>query len=271
MSRRTAVVLAGAALSITPLLFNAPAHAVSVVGNSSFGSAATGSGFNGGTLGAGSSFSIDVTGFFSGLGTEPFNSTKFGVGIVKAPGSQVSFSKIGAKVKGIAGGTPFDGNIAIWGGPGTSVVNNAFVTIGTGPDSAFPGAPAFYLAADQNLDPDPLNPKAYREISFTLDSLLPSGFGSGKATPFIIGLTQVDKFEIIGTLDSVTGPDTIISFGVGPAGTPVAGQTFGAYFSASASPVPGPLPILGAGVAFGWSRTLRRRIQDAKQREATAV
>jgi hypothetical protein len=145
MSRRTAVVLAGAALSITPLLFNAPAHAVSVVGNSSFGSAATGSGVNGGTLLPGSSFSIDVTGFFSGLGTPSFDSTKFGVGIVKAPGGHVTFSKVAAKVKGIAtGGNPFDGNIGFWGGPGTTVVNTSEVTIGTGPDAAFPGAPAFY-------------------------------------------------------------------------------------------------------------------------------
>ena len=29
----------------------------------------------------------------------------------------------------------------------------------------------------------------------------------------------------------------------------------------AASPVPGPLPILGVGAAFGWSRKIRRRIK----------
>ena len=193
------------------------------------------------------------------------------MGIVKGPGAHVTFSKVAAKVKGLAfGGTSFDGNIAIWGGPGTTATNDAGVTIGTGPDNPFPGPPLSYTPANQDTNPFGLN--AYREISFTLASLLPSGFGSGKASPNAITLTQVDKFEIIGTLDDVSGHEAIISFGVGPSGTPVAGQTFGAFFTArGASPVPGPLPILGAGVAFGWSRTLRRRIKDAKQREATAV
>ena len=31
-----------------------------------------------------------------------------------------------------------------------------------------------------------------------------------------------------------------------------------------ANPVPGPLPLLGAGAAFGWSRRLRRRIQPVR-------
>jgi len=34
----------------------------------------------------------------------------------------------------------------------------------------------------------------------------------------------------------------------------------GAASCAPAAPVPGPLPLLGAGAAFGWSRRLRRRI-----------
>ena len=29
------------------------------------------------------------------------------------------------------------------------------------------------------------------------------------------------------------------------------------------TPVPGPLPLFGAAAAFGWSRTLRRRIRSA--------
>lgn len=32
-------------------------------------------------------------------------------------------------------------------------------------------------------------------------------------------------------------------------------------FQVTTNPVPGPLPVLGAGAAFGFSRRLRRRIQ----------
>ena len=31
-----------------------------------------------------------------------------------------------------------------------------------------------------------------------------------------------------------------------------------------ANPVPSPLPLMGAGAAFGWSRRLRRRIQQVR-------
>ncbi len=34
------------------------------------------------------------------------------------------------------------------------------------------------------------------------------------------------------------------------------------------NPVPGPLPIVGIGAAFGWSRQLRRRVAQANPRKA---
>ena len=43
---------------------------------------------------------------------------------------------------------------------------------------------------------------------------------------------------------------------------------FGAIFEfdpgADSAPAPGPLPLMGAGAAFGWSRRLRRRIQPVR-------
>ncbi len=36
-----------------------------------------------------------------------------------------------------------------------------------------------------------------------------------------------------------------------------------------ASPVPGPLPLLGAGAAFGWTRRLRKRIGSSSSLAAT--
>ncbi|MCP9860405.1 hypothetical protein KBZ33_15705 [Cyanobium sp. Cruz-8D1] len=38
------------------------------------------------------------------------------------------------------------------------------------------------------------------------------------------------------------------------------GDTIQALLGAPAASVPGPLPLLGAGAAFGWSRKLRKRI-----------
>lgn len=35
-------------------------------------------------------------------------------------------------------------------------------------------------------------------------------------------------------------------------------------FQVTTNPVPGPLPVLGAGAAFGFSRRLRRRIQRSQ-------
>ena len=37
-----------------------------------------------------------------------------------------------------------------------------------------------------------------------------------------------------------------------------------AFDSGVRDPVPGPLPLMGAGAAFGWSRRLRRRIQQVR-------
>lgn len=38
-------------------------------------------------------------------------------------------------------------------------------------------------------------------------------------------------------------------------------------YGGGATPVPAPLPILGAGAALGWSRKLRRRIKDVQVQE----
>jgi hypothetical protein len=253
-------LLASLVAGVCPVTFFAdPAQAAPCEGNADFGSAEGGSGANCGVLNVGETFSIDVSDFFIGK-LNPPSTTSFGIGIVKGTGFGLSFSDVAGRVKGVAGGIPFDGPIAIWGGQNT-------LAIGTGPDNPFGSAPSGpfpttnYLASDQ----DPGNLGAYREVSFTFGNPL-GGFGSGKASPFLIDLTEVESFIIEGTLTGASAQTpTIISFGVGPGGTPTASSTFGGYFTA----VPGPLPILGVGAAFGWSRSLRRRIKSAKQPVAT--
>jgi hypothetical protein len=41
--------------------------------------------------------------------------------------------------------------------------------------------------------------------------------------------------------------------------------TFGGGLSIAPNPVPGPLPLLGAGAAFSWSRRLRRRLRATQR------
>ena len=42
-------------------------------------------------------------------------------------------------------------------------------------------------------------------------------------------------------------------------------------FGSPPSPVPGPLPVLGAGAALAWSRKLRRRISASSARPETTA
>ena len=42
-------------------------------------------------------------------------------------------------------------------------------------------------------------------------------------------------------------------------------------FGATSTPVPGPLPLLGVGAAFGWSRRLRKRIHASSRKEHPLV
>lgn len=254
-SIRTSLLSALAVSAGLPAVFAfAPASAAPCLGNGTFGNIQTGSGADCGTLTVGDAFSIDVTSFFADLGDPTFNATPFGIGIVKGTGAGLSFSNVLARVTGVAGGFTFTAApIAIWGGEGTTV-------IGTGPDNPFGSAPsgAFptpnYLASGQA---GPLG--AYRQVAFDFGSAF-GGFGSGKASPTTVGLSRVDSFIIEGTLTGATSATpTVISFAAGPGGIPAAGTTVGGFYT-----VPGPLPLAGAGVAFAWSRTLRRRIKASK-------
>lgn len=254
-SLHTSLLKGLAVAAVAPAVFAiAPAHAAPCLGNSSLGDIQTGSGANCGTLALGESFSIDVTSFFANLGTNPFNATNFGIGIVKGTGAGLSFSNVLGRVTGVAGGNQFtNAPIAIWGGQNT-------LFIGTGPDNPFGSAPTGPFPTTNYLASNPAGAlNAYREVAFSFGSGF-GGFGSGKASPTIIGLTRVDSFIIEGTLTGNTdNTNTIISFGVGTSGIPTAGSSVGGFYS-----VPGPLPLAGAGAAFAWSRSLRRRIKASK-------
>jgi len=235
------------------LALSAPAEAlVTCAGNANFGSSATGSGANCGFLGVGQTFEIDVTDFFNDLGNSSFDQTPFGIGIVTPGATTVAFSEVKAVVTGTAStGTLTNNAIAIWA---NDVADVFLPPLGNPAPFGTATAATFFYQADDFFMPG----NAFREIQFSFGQTGLGGFGSIKASPDLIGLTKVDKFLITGKLTSVGDAfvPNVISFGVGPAGIPMDGETFGGFFTTQ---VPGPLPLAGAGAAFAWSRKLRRK------------
>jgi hypothetical protein len=249
------------------LALSAPAEAlVECTGNSNFGSSATGSGANCGFLGVGQTFEIDVTDFFASLNDPTFAGTQFGIGIVTPGNTLVGISDLQGVVTGKAGFSPdfmtagftqfTDDPIAIWADD-LSITNMNLGDPAPGGTAALPSF-TYTVKPEDKADFTVFGEDVYRKVTFAFNDLGFGAFGSFKASPNQIGLTEVEKFLIRGTLASVADPlaANVISFGVGPAGIPVAGETFGGFFTTQ---VPGPLPLAGAGAAFAWSRKLRRK------------
>jgi hypothetical protein len=244
----------------------APAQAAPCLGNNTFSGTTPGSGANCGTLVVGENFSIDVTSYFAPLllGPSPtravFTGTPFAIGIVKGDGAGLSFSNVQARFTGRASSFEFiNAPIAFWAGDNT-------VGFGTGPNGSFGSAPSGgfptvnYLATIQSnsfaQDFD-----AYQQAAFSFGSAV-GGFRSGGTSPSTFSIQRVDRFIVEGTLTGSTNQaSTQIGFGFTPTSFPTGVVPVGGYYTV---PVPGPLPLAGAGMAFAWSPTLRRRIRAAR-------
>jgi hypothetical protein len=87
-------------------------------------------------------------------------------------------------------------------------------------------------------------------------SLVFSGVSAGPITP--LGGSFVF---------AATGTSQLLSFST--PGTP-SNQQFLYLDNVTVQTVPGPLPLLGAAAAFGWSRKIRRRIKDSEKAGALA-
>ena len=70
---------------------------------------------------------------------------------------------------------------------------------------------------------------------------------------------------------TASGPGGNDVYGVYASGSNLYAATTGGLSidQLSGEPVPGPLPLLGAGAAFGWSRRLRRRLPFSQRRHHT--
>ena len=128
------------------------------------------------------------------------------------------------------------GNLAFYGSTGAPSFNNGFVARGVGSSVS---ATSTYLVGGSN------------------PFLIPVGFSISFG--YISGSPIVSTSTFTGRTLSSLG-FTINSGLLGSWTLDGTGDTIQAFLGPPAAAVPGPLPVLGAGAAFGWSRKLRKRI-----------
>ncbi|MEB3320912.1 MAG: hypothetical protein VKI63_08240 [Cyanobium sp.] len=114
-------------------------------------------------------------------------------------------------------------------------------------------------------------PPASNTANFSLSSPLggwpPFGVPAGLINTYAInlaiaGVTDFTGARITGKLKSTSSPGSF-SAGLGIFTTNDPATQAPNFVYGNAFNVPGPLPIVGAGAAFGWSRRLRRRVKKA--------
>jgi len=166
--------------------------------------------------------------------------------VVQTSGSlNLPQTSIGSKVCNANGGivssiavicTGPQGNLPFYGITGSPSFNG-FVTNGNGSSAS---ATSTFLVGGINSD-------------------APVGFGISSS--YISGSPIVSTSTIAGETLSSLG-FTINSGLLGSWTLDGTGDTIQAFLGPPAAAVPGPLPLLGAGAAFGWSRRLRKRISS---------
>lgn len=100
--------------------------------------------------------------------------------------------------------------------------------------------------------------------------------GTGLGTPNLVGGTPMGPLFGFapysnGGVNYINGVFSINGGWFGPINNPESDIRTYAQASLVATPVPGPLPALGAAAAFGYSRTLRKRIKATKAVGASAT
>ncbi|QPN63196.1 hypothetical protein [Synechococcus sp. CBW1004] len=178
------------------------------------------------------------------------------------PSNTLAFSNVEFLVSGQQGGTPFtDQAITIWtnsttestpifpfaqglGSYSTSGTSNTFGGTDVQSQASFtltgPVAPPSALGIAALINTTAVNLQTAGITSFTGAKIRGTFSGSSSNfSGFSAGLALFDSDPNMGMVT----PSTV----------------YGNAFNA----VPGPLPIVGAGAAFGWSRRLRRRVKKA--------
>lgn len=265
------LLVASLAVAASPaLLAVAPSHAAELTCTGSNGVINTpgGTGTACGTLNVGDTFRINLLPYINTIVNNPNAFNAIGAAISQGFGD-VSFAGVGV----IATGT-----VNIGGGPFT-ITNSPIALWGSSPVVATSDEVSSFTATSFFA---PLN--SFRTAAFTLSPTNgTASVGGLLASAAQVGLSNPTQFDLVGTYLGGGSANTKINFGLatfanlgfaGPGPTnPIATAPSSPNFvdfstatfnGGNFSVVPGPLPLAGAGAAFAWSRTLRRRIKASK-------
>jgi hypothetical protein len=272
MPKSTSFLLAGLFLGATTFLVAPAAHAASpncigtgdMMSTSVPGTIPATQGTDCGQLNIGSIFEVDVTDYISALILQPNVSNA--VGLVYQGLGNATFSNIQAIASGFIGATQFtDAAIGLFGSSALSA-SGVMSYSASDPGSSF----------STNLGT--VNP--FRTVtSVTLQGGSPSSFvGIFAPVPAFVSSFKIrgtfsggsdvsgNIFVGLASVPATTSGFTTTPLGVGQPSTPLPSASL-SVLGATYQVVPGPLPLAGAAAAFGWSRSLRRRIKAAKAAE----
>jgi len=255
-----------AVTGLTGGAFVQPASAASCQAINASGIPSTIPGGGCGVLGVGGTFEIDFSNLFSSNPGDFAVNNDYSLQIANIGTGTLSFTNVELLVTGTIqpvnpGPTnPFSGPVSIW--QQTSIPGFAPQT-GQGITNFSVNGPG------QNFGVG----IAYKSANFELTSPNAPGFGGLTAglintIPLDLSSVGVKTFtsaKIRGTLASSTAATPLFSAGLGiyTTNNPATQPPNLIYGNAFVS-TPGPLPVLGAGAAFGMSRRLRRRIGASK-------
>lgn len=229
----------------------------------------TGSGLSycGNAASPGTNFDIDLTNVLSSGAFNTSNVFSLQLANLNVDGSlpALTLQNVRLSVEGFVGANPFaEQVITIWGSTATAQPTG---TLAAGTEQ---GASGYGVSGTVNPTTG-----AFPVVGVTLTPTnTPGIFGTAgvlNTAPFQLstaGVSSITKLRILGTISGYTGPGTFAA-GIGINTSQTAPYTpsviYGNAFTYGLPEVPGPLPVLGAGAAFGMSRKLRRRIDATKK------
>jgi hypothetical protein len=228
-----------------------PAHAIiqtQTVGPASFSTS--------GTTVSTSTVPISFAGFNTALGTLSSVRLTNGTGgnIAGTFGGDVSLAKISGPARTFTASafpTFIFSNLSSFSGSGSSVtlggpggqLDGTYIVSGTGTQGAIATAGGSYSGTTSALATNSIALRNYFSGTPTINSYFTNW--TIASTP-AGGLSTVDLLPEDGTSATLSG------------------QLYLTYeYDDGVNPVPGPLPVLGAGAAFGFSRKLRQRIRSS--------
>jgi hypothetical protein len=220
----------------------------------------------------GDSFAIDFTNLFNSNPSAFEVTNTFSLQLANIGNGVLNFEDVALEITGNYSNATGSGTfntltpISIW--TNTNASNPAFRPTGQGftnyvPQGSgstfFPGGPTAFNAANFDLT----SPQAFPNQFNT-----PAGLINTAAIRLTnVGVESFTSARIVGKLTGASNPASIAfsaGLGIFTTNSPSSGVpnlVYGNAFNA----VPGPLPVVGAGAAFGWSRKLRRRIGATKK------